>query len=599
MTLALEFMNTHKTFSDYILQMPQRPTNSVAQIIKQSDQWRELNWQEYYTKVEAVAKSLIAFGIKPGDRIAVMAQTCAQWSYCDLAIIGLQAVTVPIYHNVTDEEFSFILKDCSAEVLFCQDDKQIKQALMIKKNAPNLKKIISFSAGSLKHEMVLNWLDFLSLGHEDSQLAETFIQHCKSAKPNQLASIIYTSGTTGTPKGVQISHEQILSEVVEAFAMVGLTTKDRSLSFLPYAHVLGRIEHWGHVVIGFTLAYAESIERLRINLPEVKPTVMVAVPRVFEKVYTAIISKAQTNPLKKRLFDWAIDIGKQVSRYKQERKTPPVSLVASYLLAEKLVLHSIQEAFGGQLRFAVCGGAPLSHEVAEFFHAADILILEGYGLTETTGAVCVNTPYHYRFGTVGMPIGDVKIRIANDGEVLLKSKKITPGYYNDEESTEKVFHDGWFATGDIGEILSTGELRITDRKKDLIKTAGGKYIAPQKLENLLKLSPLISHVLIHGDQKKYIVALLTLDRQELIKFAKEQGISYSDLSSLVRNAKVIEQVRLIIARANSELASFESIKNFKILPNDFTIEAGEITPSLKIKRKFVDQKYRSEIEAMY
>ena len=330
-----------------------------------------------------------------------------------------------------------------------------------------------------------------------------------------------------------------------------------------------------------------------------KPSLIVAVPRVFEKIYNGILAQAEISPIKSRVFHWALGVGREISRHKVEKQPVPIELALKYQLARKLVFNTIAEKLGGNLRFAVCGGAPLSQPIAEFFHAAGLLILEGYGLTETTAAITVNTPFDYRFGTVGKAIGDVKLKLAEDGEILVQSKKVMRGYWNDTESTARALQDGWFHTGDIGEISAEGYLRITDRKKDLIKTAGGKYVAPQKLEGLLKANRFISQVHIHGDQRKYVVALLTLNMDAVQKFAEENGVNSKDPESLVENAKVKDLIRRGVAEVNAQLASYESIKNFAILPREFTIEAGELTPSLKVKRKVVDVKYRDLIDKLY
>jgi len=396
-----------------------------------------------------------------------------------------------------------------------------------------------------------------------------------------------------------LTHTQIMSEISEAFPYVGAHADDISLTFLPYAHVMGRIEHWGHVYVGFTMAYAESIERVRTNLLEIRPTIMVAVPRIFEKVYAAIQTQIEAQPWRKKIFAQAMKIGQKVSEARVRHEPLPLALGLIDQVAQRLVLGRVKAAFGGRLRFAISGGAPISPDIVRFFHACDILILEGYGLTETTAAICVNTPYDYEFGTVGKPIGETQIKIAEDGEILVKSKKVMKDYFEDPAETAKVFTDGWYHTGDIGEFTPSGNLKITDRKKDLIKTAGGKYVAPQLLENLLKHDPLVSQVLVHGDQKKYVVALLTLDRPLLEKFARDRGLNESNIEALTQDPKVLEAVRQIVADANSRLASYESIKRFAVLPTEFTVEAGELTPSLKIKRKYVDQKYRNQIEKLY
>jgi long-chain acyl-CoA synthetase len=326
---------------------------------------------------------------------------------------------------------------------------------------------------------------------------------------------------------------------------------------------------------------------------------MVAVPRIFEKVYAAIYAQVGNNPVTSKLFKWAVEIGKKAGEYRLQHKSVPIDLFLQYQLADRLVLKKVREAFGGRLRFAISGGAPMASDIALFFHACGVLVLEGYGLTETTAAICVNTPFNYRFGSVGTPIGDVQLKIAEDGEILVKSKKVMKEYYLDPEATKEAFTDGWYHTGDIGEILTSGDLKITDRKKDLIKTAGGKYVAPQRLENLLKMNSFIANVLIHGDQKKYIVALITLDKPSILQFAKDKNISFKDYESLTQHPAVLELVRRGVAEANSHLASYETIKRFSVLTRDFTVEDGELTPSLKVKRKVLDKKFANQLEALY
>jgi long-chain acyl-CoA synthetase len=347
------------------------------------------------------------------------------------------------------------------------------------------------------------------------------------------------------------------------------------------------------------LAFAESIEKIRNNLVEIQPTFMISVPRIFEKIYSAVWAQIQTQPLRLKLFEWALSVGKKVGEYKMSGQVLPLDLFLKYELAQKLVLHKITDAFGGRLRFAISGGAAISKDIALFFHSAGVLILEGYGLTESTAAITVNTPFNYRFGSVGRPIGEAKIKIAEDGEILILSNKIMKEYYKNPEANLEAFTDGWYHTGDIGEVLPSGDIKITDRKKDLIKTAGGKYVAPQRVEGLLMLNPYISHALIHGDQKKYIIALLTLDRPSVQKLAKEKNISFSSWEDLIKTAFVSEIGRKAVADANADLASFESIKKFLILPDEFTVETGELTPSLKVKRKALDNKFKPQIESLY
>lgn len=589
-----------KTICDCVLQAPQRGSDKTAIMTKVNRRWKEVSWQEYYDKIVSAGCALLSLGLKPQSKVAIMSNTRFEWSIADYGILGCQAVTIPVYQTVTTEDLRHILSNSEAEILFVETRAMLKQFLQVRDQCPQIRKVICIDPVRDSDIEFMTWDEFMNLGsQEKSKFSGEFQKRCQATTRQDIATILYTSGTTGLPKGVVLTHEQIMSEITETFPQLGMTEDDCTLSFLPYAHVMGRIEHWGHLVIGFKMAYAESIERIRGDLIDIKPTVIVAVPRIFEKVYSAIHAQLGNNVLKTKLFQRALKIGQEFGQLKIDRKPIPWRLLLEHQVAQKVVLHKVKEAFGGRLRFAVSGGAPIAKDVALFFNACGVIILEGYGLTETTAAICVNTPYNYHFGSVGRPIGDVQIKIAEDGEILVKSKKVMREYYKNPEATEKSFTNGWFHTGDIGELLPSGDLKITDRKKDLIKTAGGKYVAPQHLENLLKMHSFISNVLIHGDQKKYIVALLTLDPILLKKFAEEKGISFQDIGSLTQNSAVLEMVRKAVAETNNRLASFETVKRFTILPHEFTVEGGELTPSLKVKRKFLDQKYKRQIDALY
>jgi long-chain acyl-CoA synthetase len=583
------------TICDYVMKMPDRG-EAIALHFKNKNRWETLNWNQYHTEIITAASALLSLKIKAGDRVAILSNTRLEWSICDYAILGLKAITVPLYQTSTAEDIVHILTNSKARFLFIENKSLLKQFDKIRSQCPDVERVIVFEGDDKE----LPWNDFMALGKQELVThSRIFSDNCTSVSLQDMATLIYTSGTTGKPKGVVLTHQQIISEVGEAFPYCGVQSDDITLSFLPYAHVLGRIEHWGHMLIGFQMAYAESVEKIRQNLTEIRPTILVSVPRIFEKVYSAIYAQLGNNFLRSKAFHWAVQVGLKAGELRLNRKPLPVSLFAELQLAQKLILDKVKDAFGGRLRFAISGGAPIPQEIELFFHACGVLILEGYGLTETTAAICVNTPFNYRFGSVGRPIGDTQIRIAEDGEILVKSNKVMREYYEDPEATEKSFTNGWFHTGDIGEFLPSGDLKITDRKKDLIKTAGGKYVAPQKLENLLKTQPLISQILIHGDNKKYIVALLTLDRLALKQFAQEHDISYQDMESLTQNPQVLEKIRQAVAEVNHQLASYETIKRFSILPQEFTVEAGEITPSLKVKRKVLDQKFKKQLDALY
>jgi long-chain acyl-CoA synthetase len=593
---------TIDTLSQSVLLMRDRPSSQTAIKYKSKQGWQSLNWQQYYALIQNAGLSLLELGIKAEDRVAIFSNTRVEWCIADYGIMGIQAITVPIYQTMTAEDLEYVLNDSAAKLVFVENRALLKILNQIKARCPHIEKIVLIDSDgsdtSTSTEEILTWSQFLNAGAGGP--AEKFVELCQRAKIDDTATILYTSGTTGLPKGVVLCHRQGVSEIHDAFNYVGAGPNDISLTFLPYAHILGRIEHWGSTYVGSTLAFAESIEKVRSNLQEIRPTFMMSVPRIFEKIYSAIWAQVESNFVSNKIFRWALAVGLKAGDHRLKREPIPMALLAQYEVAKKLALHKVTDAFGGRLRFAISGGASIPKDIALFFHACEVLILEGYGLTETTGALTVNAPFDYRFGSVGKPFGDVQLKIApEDGEILAKSDKIVREYYKNPEATKESFVDGWFRTGDIGEIMSCGDLRITDRKKDLIKTSGGKYVAPQHVENLLKTNSFISHALVHGDQRKFIVALLTLDKGFILTFAKEKQISYSDYASLTQHPQVLELVRKGVAETNTQLASYESIKRFAVLTEDFTVEGGELTPSLKVKRKILDKKYKREIDSLY
>ena len=416
-----------------------------------------------------------------------------------------------------------------------------------------------------------------------------------------LATIVYTSGTTGQPKGVAISHGNLSSEIDALRKVFYFPPDQESLLFLPLAHILARGVQFFQLCTGFVQAYAESIDKLLDNLKEIRPHFMACVPRIFEKIHMKILSDVQTsNPLKKNLFHWALSVGTQVSRAKAQNRPISMILKAQYEMAKRLVFSKLHKKLGGRIWVFISGGAPLAEEVAEFFHAADILILEGYGLTETTAAINCNRPDHFRFGTVGAPMANIEEKIADDGEILVRGGHVFSGYYRNKEATAEAFtSDGFFKTGDIGEFDADGFLKITDRKKDLIVTAAGKNVAPQHVENILKNDSLISQVMVHGDRRKFLSALITLNPDEIKKLATQLKIPDSEYSSLTQHPKIYETVRKRVEEKNKQLPSYETIKRFAILDKDFTVEGGELTPTLKVKRKLLTDRYRRILDSFY
>jgi long-chain acyl-CoA synthetase len=578
-----------------ILEFPSR--NGVAVKTRSQNDWKELSWREYFDQIVMLASALEKLGIKPGSKVALMSNTRLEWSIFDLAVMSLGAQIVPIYQTVTVEDLEFILNNSESETLIVENRNLYRMYSQISSSCKTVKLVLSIDPVDNSETVITSFTQLLNQG--DPSFIDKFKANCEKIQPTDVATILYTSGTTGMPKGVVLTHDAAYCEVSESFPSCGVGPDDISLSFLPYAHILGRIEHWGHTYSGNCLAFAESLEKVKNNLVEIRPTFMVSVPRIFEKIYAGILTQLETNPVQKVVIKSAVKIGKTVGEYRLQRRAIPLSLALQFEVAKRIALGKVKAAFGGRLRFAISGGAPLSSEISHFFHACEVLILEGYGLTETTAAITVNTPYDYKFGSVGKAIGETRLKIAEDGEILVKSRKVMREYFKDPVSTKEVFTDGWFHTGDIGEISAGGDLKITDRKKDLIKTAGGKYVAPQRLEGLLKLNPAISNALIHGDQKKYVVALITLDKAFILKFAQEHNLEYSDYETLILNPKVTNMVRVAMSETNNSLASYESIKRYKILSQEFTVESGELTPSLKVKRKLLDKKFAAEIAELY
>lgn len=593
-------MDSTLTITQILANARHRPRQWNAVKFRRGDIWLNVSWNEVFRSCEAVAGGLIKNGVKAGDRVALLSETRREWVYADFGIMGIGAVTVPIYPSQRPEEMAAILKDSEAKVLILENMGQYRKWLEVRSQCPLVAGVIMIDSPSERPRESLSWDAFLDMGHQQSLETPGFYEAAiAKQKLSSVATLIYTSGTTGEPKGVVLTHKQVMAEIEAILDVIPLNEKDTSLSFLPYAHILGRVESWAAVAAGFTLAFAESIDRLRFNLLDVNPTLLIAVPRVFEKLHAAIKSQSEANPALNKIFSWGIDVGTAVSNARRERKRVSPDLLLRQMVAEKIVFRAIKNKLGGRLRFAVSGGAPLGKEIAEFFHSIGLLILEGYGLTETTAAITANTPLAYKFGTVGKPLKGVDLKIAADGEILVKGPMVMAGYHNQPESNQASFTDGYFHTGDIGEIDGEGFLRITDRKKDLIKTAGGKYVAPQKLENLLKLSPLISQVLIYGDQEKYVVALLTLNPERVAEYARTHHISHQDMKTLSQHPHIKGLIRNLVAEVNSKLSSSETIKNFAILSFDFTVEAGELTPSLKVKRKFCSEKYKDAIKALY
>lgn len=572
-------------------------------VYKEKGQWLSLSWLQTKQEVEKIAGGLKKFGIKKGDRVAIFSKTRYEWTLTDLGILASQAVTVPIYESNTAEQAAYILNNSNTQVIFVENAVQLKKILSKKDEIKSLKQIVVIDSSQqkelLNEDGIYSFEELKMLGAQTGE--QVFIEAEKNLNADDEASYVYTSGTTGNPKGAVMIHQNFLAENAGLKKVVDFQPDMMSLMFLPLAHILGRVTQFLQLEIGFIQAYAESIDRLIDNIGEVKPHVMVSVPRIFEKVHTRVLQGVEAGSgIKKAIFSWALGVAKKRSEALLNNRPIPLDAKLGWPIAYKLVFSKLHQRMGGRVRFFVSGGAPLTQEIAEFFHAAGFLILEGYGLTETTAAAAVNAPDAVKFGTVGKPVPGTTIKIADDGEILIKGGIVFKGYYKDKEKTAAAFDkDGFFKSGDIGEIDSDGFVKITDRKKDIIITAGGKNIAPQNIENLIKTDPLISQVMVHGDRRKFLSALVTLDLDEVKAWAKQNEVSHSKIEDLYEHKKLYQEVKKRIDEKNNKLAKYETIKKFSILRQDFTVESGELTPTLKVKRKFTSQKYKDILDSFY
>ncbi len=571
-----------------------------AHRVKINGAWRDTSWQELHDAVRLIAQGLIDLGVQAGDRVAILADSRSEWVQCDMGIQATGAITIPIYPSLLEDQAAYILQNSETSLIFVDTPAQLAKIRNIRDQVPNLRQVISMDA-QVAGDDVLSLSDLAERGRAASGAEAELNERLAKLTREHEATYVYTSGTTGPPKGVVQTHGNHLASMEFVSTAVDAEEGDVHLLFLPLAHSFARLESFLGLYLGLTTAFAESIDALPDNMQEVRPMFMFSVPRVYEKMYARITSMAASgSSVKQAIFNWSVQVGRQVSALQQRGQPIPGGLGLKHKVAHKLVFSKLHARVGGRLRYFVSGGAPLAQEIAEFFHAAGILILEGYGLTETCPILTGNRPDSYKFGTVGKAFDGIEMRIAEDGEILARGPNIAQGYYKRPEDTAEVFgEDGWFATGDIGEIDADGFLRITDRKKDLIVTAGGKNVAPQNIENLLKTDRYISQAMVHGDKQKYLTAIVTLDPDEITAYAQEQGIENTQMAALAAHPNIVKLLDERVAAVNQRLASFESVKKFVIVPEDFTQEGGELTPTLKVKRKVVTEKYATELEQLY
>jgi long-chain acyl-CoA synthetase len=574
--------------------------NSRAQVFRHPDStWESISSAELLRRIAGLSMALVELGVKPGDRVGLFAANRPEWHTADFAINGLGGITVPIYFNESPDRMTYILKHSGARVIIVAGAEQLKKLLPCRAQLPELEHVIVADAGD---DVTTDCLRYETL-IASAGGAEIAAYRMRAAQvlPGQLCTIIYTSGTTGEPKGVMLTHNNMSSNVTDSCATFDFKpATDVALSFLPLAHVYGRMLDYIYLFNGVSVAYVEGVNLVPQALLEIRPSVIAAVPRFFEKIYAKLMEQgSKTTGIKRTLFDWAIDVARRAAPWRTGAKGASPFLKAQWALADKLVYKKIRAGTGGKLRMVFSGGAPLSKELAEFFWAVGIPIYQGYGLTETSPILTSNYPQN-RSGSSGRPIPNVLIRIAEDGEILAKGPCVMQGYYKGQDATREVIdEEGWFHTGDIGYLDVDNYLFITDRKKDLIKTAGGKFVAPQPIENALKTSPYILNAMIVGDQRRFVVALIVPNAATVSARLQDQGVHFASHQEMAAHPGVRSLIEGEVKRLTAHLAQWETIKRFALLPEDFTFDNGSLTFTLKLKRRVVEQNYREVIDKLY
>jgi long-chain acyl-CoA synthetase len=581
--------------------------NAVAARIKKGGVYQTVSWDEMGRAAKLNAHGLMALGIQPEDRVSILAGTRLEWVTADLGVLGAGAITVPIYQSNPAPDCAYIVNHAEAVAIFVEDAKQLAKIRDVQAQLKTLRHVIVMEGP----KEALDGLQVLTLDELQSQGAAYAEQNpghydkrTATLRPDSTLTIIYTSGTTGAPKGAMITHSNMVYESDTMNATNLVVREDEQLFFLPLAHIFAKVIEVGWFRIGHVMAFAESIDKLVQNMSEVRPTLIASVPRVFEKVYAKVVAGGlEAGGIKAKLFRWALSLSEQVGALEQKGKQPQGTLALQWALAQKLVFKKVQGklkgVLGGRINHFVSGGAPLSPKIGFFFKHAGVTILEGFGMTETSAGSTVNRAWLNKIGTVGCAMPGTEVRIASDGEILIKGPGVMKGYYKNDAATAETIVDGWLHTGDIGELDGDGYLKITDRKKDLIITAGGKNVAPQNIENSLKTTPLISQIVVLGDQQKYLAALITLNADNAKAFATEHRLGTTEIAELAKHPKVRETIQQAIDAFNAGQASYQTLKKFEILPNDFSQETGELTPTLKVKRKLVSEKYKAIVNQLF
>jgi len=566
--------------------------SNAAYLEQREEEWHEISWHDAAARVDAYANGLLSLGLRKGDAFAMLARTTVEWALFDFALGSIGAIGAPIYANSSPKDVGYILDHSESVGVLCEDDAQRAKVEEVRDDIDRLRHVLTFA----------NLEELAARGRAYAAENPNAVRKAADAiEEDDLFTYIYTSGTTGPPKGCMISHRNYYAMVAVVDDLDSFTGPDDTmLLYLPLAHNFGRLMHLSGPYVGYTIAFLPDPLQAAAALPAVRPTVFPSVPRVYEKIHTGVLAKFDdATGLRRRLIDWALGVGRRVSRLRRAGAPVPRSLALQHRLADHLVYAKVKERLGGRLHTAISGGAPLALEIAEFFHAIDILLVEGYGLTECTTAASTNTRSAFRFGTVGKPLPGFEVKLAEDGELLIRSETVFQGYFKDPEATAEVLdEDGWLRTGDIAEIDDDGFITITDRKKDIIVTAGGKNVSPQNLENELKASRYVSQALVVGDRKPYIAALITLEAEEIAKWAADQGIE-ATAAELAEEERVRVLIQGVVDAVNADRSRHEQVKRFSVLPRDFTMDEGELTPTLKLKRRVVQERFAKELDELY
>ena len=589
------------TLTQLLFEAIEKFNKSDAMLVRSGEAYTQISHRTLLERIRHTSDGLRAIGIAPGDRVVILSENRPEWAVADFACLTAGITDVPLYPSLPSEQLRYPIRDSGAVAIFVSTEAQAAKIAAIRAEIPALKTVIVFDSSAEKHaDYTLEAIEKKGAAIDSPTRAAEFRAEALRVQPNDLATIIYTSGTTGEPKGVMLSHDNIYSNVAATRNALTMRGDDVSLSFLPLSHILQRMGDYWFLTTGTCIAYVDSFDLVPLAMSQVRPTIAISVPRLYEKMYARVLENALAGgALKKRIFFWARGVADRWADEKLAGREPGGFLGFQYSIAQKLVFSKLKARTGGRLRYFVSGGAPLAPEINKFFYAAGLVILEGYGLTETSPVIGVNTPDNFRIGTIGKPIDGVEVKIAEDGEILTRGPHVMQGYYNKPDATrDTIDADGWFKTGDIG-VIEDGFVRITDRKKDIIVTAGGKNIAPQPIENSVKTNKYVSQAVMIGDKRKFPVMLVVPNWDNLEKWAKIKNILWTDRAQLLAMPTIQAKMNKEVESKFEGLAHFETPKKVALLENDFSVDSGELTPTLKVKRRVIDKNYKSVIDGLY